>query len=221
MLRRVLSSIRTTACGSIDALNAFANIRLVWRSSRVKTFIKSSFPAFALFALVNFLYHTYRSHVSYFTTFLYYSVWFLPAYILCNIYLYYTSHSLWESVNAKTNATTNTSTNTKLQQSRQRKDSEKIKDIAEVCYGLILSMSYVILTSAVWLCIPSTIIASVWQTVTCSWAISWTVFENRFISEGKDLVKRIRHFERRWMYFMGFGLPLALGKKIFQPVLWS
>ena len=43
-----------------------------------------------------------------------------------------------------------------------------------------------------------------------AFVISWSSYEYKLIYMNKPLVKRIRNFEKRWLYFLGFGMPYAI-----------
>jgi hypothetical protein len=49
-----------------------------------------------------------------------------------------------------------------------------------------------------------------YSVVNVAWLISWNAFEFRMIHFGMDIFQRVYYFERRWMYFLGYGLPLSV-----------
>lgn len=125
-------------------------------------------------------------------------MWIGPTYIACNIYSYYNSQALWESANKK-NKVNNGNCNT-----------DNWKYISELLYGFLLSFAYYIQSVVIWYIVPTYFLSVLTSVILFSWTISWSVFEYRFIHANKDLFQRIRHFERRWLYFLGFGLPLSV-----------
>jgi len=199
--------------GLIDGLDVIDTFRLIRRSSRIKAFIYNALPVYLVFMCVNFAYSLWYfpnilpNHVWYTVILIrigWWGLWFIPSYVVCKVLYYKQFMELWKTVYSKRN------------KRNQSKSSKKFREldmwtsISELVYGAVLSSAYFVQTKIFDFMIPITSIRLLFSAIAFSWMISWGVFEYRFIYEGKDLFQRIRYFERRWLYFLGFGLPMSM-----------
>ena len=199
--------------GVLDGINIYSTSKLIYRSSRIKKFLYKVLPLYSIFAIVNLIYYkwfyisilpTKTWVVRVITSSLWWIIWLIPAYALTKILYYKQFSELWKIVY-------------KNQKKQKKQKTNGWKYTSELIYGTTLSLAYSMQTLFIELFIPIKILASIFSIISFSWAISWTVFENRFIYQGFDLSDRIHYFERRWLYFLGFGLPLAI---IYRYVDW-
>ena len=197
--------------GFIDSANFIGTAKMIKRSSRIKKFVYKTVPLYSVFMLINFAYslwyHPYvLSSKSLYSraliTGLWWGLWFIPSYIVCKLLYYYQFMELWDTVYSKRKSSEkNKITN---------KDSNMWTSISELIYGIVLSTAYFVQTVVLEAVIPIQAVRMIFSNIAFSWMISWGVFEYKLIYEGKDLFQRIRYFERRWLYFLGFGLPISV-----------
>lgn len=201
--------------GLFDGLNVIDTFRLIRRSSRIKKFIYNALPVYLVFICVNFGYGfwyypnilPYRTwYTRIITKLMWWGLWFIPSYIVCKVLYYKQFMELWKTVYSKRKNSRNSST----KQDKKKRELDTWTSISELIYGVVLSSAYFIQTKIFDYIIPITSVRLLFSTVAFSWMISWGVFEYRFIYEGKDLYQRIRYFERRWLYFLGFGIPISM-----------
>ena len=91
------------------------------------------------------------------------------------------------------------------------------ENISEHIYGFVLILCYVVqitlitfLLRVLFSGLIGLIASKIYNIVCISLLFSWTVFEPKLIKEGQDLFQRIYYFEKRWLYFLGYGLPLSV-----------
>ena len=88
-----------------------------------------------------------------------------------------------------------------------------LNSVSNVIHGSILSSVFIAQISVIdWMLsrLLSSYIGVLYTLVHIAWLISWNAFEFKMIHEGMDMFQRVYYFERRWMYFLGYGLPLSV-----------
>lgn len=206
---RCMTYISPLRIGLIDGLNLFSILRLVKRSSRIKQFLYKTIPFYIVFALVNYIYYGWYKvllykmwYTRFFIQMMWWIIWLIPAYIFSKVLYYKQVSALWETVYKKKKK--------KKENSNMKHQTDNWMSVAELAYGILLSIAYTAQITAVELLIPNHYkINTIFSIILFSWAISWSIFEYRMIYEGHNLPQRVRYFERRWLYFLGFGLPLS------------
>lgn len=213
-----VESIKPIANGIYDSLGLWTVGNLIYKSSRIKKFLYKIAPLYIVYSTVNLvwwgLYETYiLEHKS---TIMYYCIscawwglWFIPMFAITKILYFKQYVELWELIYAKKNSKKSKKSKTrKSSQSSKRQDTWKY--ISELLYGIVLIVAYTVQLFVVDYFIPIQSISTIVSVIMFSWSVSWTVFEYRFIYESKDLFQRTRYFERRWLYFLGYGLPFSI-----------
>ena len=185
--------------GLVDGLNIFSTFSLINRSSRIKKFLTKVIPFYLIFGIVNILYYEWYfcpGNSSYTVTGAWWICWLVPAYMFVCVVHYMRFGELWKSV---------------YENKKKFKDMTKgLEYVSELVYGIMLVTVYAIQTILIDYIVPTEILSAIFSTISFAWGISWSVFEYRMIYEGHSLSQRIKYFERRWIYFLGFGLPLAI-----------
>lgn len=187
--------------GLFDGVNVFSTIKLILRSSRIKQFLKESLPLYLSWMFINFFYIFWYCNYSdsnseVLIKVLWWSLWFVPSYIVCKVLYFKHFMELWELIYKK-----------------KRKSSTPVNPwrfVSELLYGIVLVCGFTLQNSIVNYLMPLKVAGVMYSIIANSWMISWGVFEYKLVYENKDLFQRIYYFECRWLYFLGFGLPCSL-----------
>ena len=213
--------------GLIDGLNIYSTTKLIYRSGRIKQFLYNSIPLYAIYAIVNFVYHglysnnilpTHSHYTQLLISTLWWTLWFIPAYITIKIISYRYLTVLWNSVFEKQTTAKTKPKNKNKNKNKTPHSNDGWEYVGEIIYGTILGIAYTTQIFIIDWFIPIKIVSTIFSTISFAWAVSWAVFEYKMIREGHDLLQRIRYFERRWIYFLGFGLPLAI---LYRHIDWT
>ncbi len=212
----LIQSLKLVYSGIHDGFNVISNVRLIRRSSRIKNAIMEILPLYGVYAVVNFWIFliqytsfytnktwTYRLGWSLFTWF----GWLIPMWCVCTVVTYKWYSKLWQQVYSKKQDLSISMNN--IQQS----NITGINSISNVIHGVLLSSIFIVQISVFdWVLsrLFSSFVGTYYTITNMSWLISWSAFEFRMIHEGMDIFQRVYYFERRWMYFLGYGLPLSI-----------
>lgn len=191
--------IETIGSGIYEGGNVMANVKLIRRSSRIQKLLKEILPLYSIFAIVNVYLFILGLWFRWTDFVLYCLTWFIPAWCVCNVITYKWYINMWNLVYSKKEAKP-TSLNL-------------LDNLAHIIHGNLLFTVYVIQISiGDWILtnLFSSYIGVLYSVVNISWLISWNAFEFKMMHEGLDLFQRVYYFERRWLYFLGYGLPLSL-----------
>ncbi|KAJ1967012.1 hypothetical protein IWQ62_002114 [Dispira parvispora] len=85
--------------------------------------------------------------------------------------------------------------------------STMLRNVASEIYRILLFFTYVVWTSLIYL-VP--VIGPAISFILCCWLYAFYSFEYQWINKNWSFEKRLDYLERRWAYFMGFGLPCTL-----------
>lgn len=206
----ISKSINLIYQGLKDGGNIISLFKLIKRSSRIQSSIKEILPLYSIFSLINLMIFFFMKSTVYVTLsliarcavyslflILFTSLWVYSSYETYKWYL-----RLWNSVYSK-----------KDEAVLKTKSNSKFEEFENLVHGMLLSLMFTLQAQTLNFMISrilsswAGIIANVFYT---SLLISWNSFEYRLIYEGLDIFQRKYYFERRWLYFLGYGLPLSI-----------
>lgn len=217
--------------GLYDALNPLKYSDLIYRSSRIKHFLLRTAPVYLAIGAINMFINFFVIDQKKFLQYSLFWIWIELLSFIMTTYHHILCRNLWNSIlstentkenkkeNSRKNSTKNTTKNT-TKSSGKRKTIGIWDYIAETLYGFILSSIFklqiltggIIISYISYLILPyylSKFLIHSYTIITLAWLFSWTVFEYKLIYQGYSLLNRISYFEKRWLYFLAFGLPFA------------
>lgn len=181
--------------GILDSLKIWYPIQLIWTSTNIRHTLGASLIVNFVVFFTNY-YYLYVIPIWYPKVWLYFGyVYLVLWYIPCYVGIVYLNHQ-WS-----------THMVTRL---CQKKYGEQKYANAETAYGMFLVYLFQLVIALI-----NT--ALVWNWVkllvtffTQSWLAAFCLFETRLIYKGYSLNQRIEFFQRRWLYFLGYGTVWGL-----------
>lgn len=184
--------------GVQDGVNVIYPIELTWASSRVWKIMSAAMGLNLLFAILNVYFWMLTRNDSMFVQQFVNVLWIFPVYGIVTLFNCKYQTQVLELIY-------------KYKYSEKvYKDQFKmsIKLVTELVYGALLMIGLLIEIELVRTFMP--IVPALFLLPLHCWFFSFYICEFKLIYFGKDLHERIMYFERHWLYFLGYGLPLAL-----------
>lgn len=206
--------------GIRDSLSPQYPLHQLWESSRIKKIIGTSL-AFNSIVFIYNVYYTYFVGAWYPSAWqwfypIFYVTWVIPSFTAA-LFL----NSMWSSQLANLVCETKYgaagATASSVSDPRQANKQAKQQQYAyiEFMYGTFLIYIFHAMLGLVKLGVSLSIIRLPILYLGYAWLSGFYLFETRLIYKGYTLPQRIEFLQRRWLYFLGYGTPLALIYMIF------
>lgn len=183
--------------GILDSLNPQYPLHLLWKSSNVKKIIGMSI-------VLNFLIFGFNVYYSYYVQYWYANLWKW-------IYPFYLT--LWTIPSFAAALVLNSYWSGKLATlvcEQKYKTPKHEFGYIETMYGNFFIYIFHAMLASIKCSVSLQVLKYPILYVGNAWLSAFYLFETRLIYKGYTLPQRIEFLQRRWLYFLGYGTPLAL-----------
>lgn len=182
--------------GIMDGLLIFYAMKLIYYSSRVRKIMLPALRLSGIYLLANIYFHVIIGiETTAATTQFLYLFWMFPVYTLVSVFNYKYHTGVLELIYKQ-----------KYKEKNYQKQFEfSTKTITEIVYGNLLMIGMLLEIQVVKRMFPSIVVF-----ILHCWLFSFYIFEFKLLYLGYDIKTRIDYFQRRWVYFLGYGMPLTV-----------